>query len=102
MADAVLDKEVGPTKVWVMELGHGMLLSRPAPLDTVRQYLAIYGNLPSQLHAVERNTAECYVVALNRGMTMPWDAVMNRKSKREVDVVCHDEHRSNHRAERCV
>lgn len=101
-SEPLLDQEVGPTKVFVMELRHGLLMKKTSATTGESQHLTIFGDLPSPLFAVERNTAECYLEALRRGLKADWDAIVNERVSRQIDITVHDDHKSNSKAERAM
>ncbi len=96
--DPLLDEEVGPTKVFVTESQFAMVFA--SGVGEEAKALAVRCFCPALLQAVEKNSAECYVEALTRACGQPFDSLVDEKFERQVDVVCHDEHMSNGKAER--
>ena len=96
---SLTDFEVGPTKIFVTELMHGLVLAKRVS-EGSRTYLGVTGSLPCKLQAVESNKAECYLEALMRATRMPFDSLVDKEFPRQVDIACHDEHQSNSKAER--
>ena len=94
-----LDEEVGPTKVFVVESRAAMVLNRDA-VGVAPTAVAVTWSCPAPLQAIERNSAECYSEALRRACTQDYDTFVDEKFVRQVDVACHDEHKSNAKAER--
>ena len=57
--------------------------------------------MPLIAHAVERNSAECYLDAIQRASKLPSsDALIDENFPRQVDVAIHDDHPSNGKTER--
>ena len=97
----ILDVEIGPTKVFVVEARAAMLFHKPgcAP-GGADAGLAVTWTCPTTLKAVERNSAECYTAALESACAQSYDPLVDRSFPRQVDVVCTDAHPSNLKAER--
>jgi len=98
--EQLVDMETGPTKIFVTELKIGMLFEKKTAAHS--EWMSIVATCPSTLQAVERNTAECYVEALRRAMKFGFDATVQEKFAREVDIVVSDGHKSNGKAERAL
>ena len=95
----LVEAEVGPTKVFASELQYGMGIKKV--VGEREELLSVTSSLPAHLLAVEQNSAECYTEALRRLSAVPWGDSISRFERR-VDVVCHDDHKSNAKAERVL
>ena len=100
----LLDLEVGPTKVFVVEAKAAMLFHRTGGGSRegadATAALGVSWRCPSLLQAVERNSGECYAVALEQACGQDYDDLVDSKFARQVDVICTDAHPANLKAER--
>ena len=96
------DQEVGPAKVVVIETQSAMVFEQPVDVAGVPPAIAIAWSNPACLRAVEKNSGECYTAALRDVCSQPFDDAVSDHFRREVDIVCHDAHSANFRAERMM
>ena len=100
--EEVYDEEVGPAKVLVTETQAAMVFEQPAAQEGAPAAMAIAWSTPACLRAVEKNSGDCYTAALRDVCSQPYDELVSARFKREVDIVCHDAHSANFRAERML
>ena len=96
----LIDMEVGLTKVFVVELKCGMIFEKVNAAGGEAQTLSVDAACPALLQAVEKNSAECYLEALQRASRLPCDKLVEDSFSRQVDISIHDEHPSNGKCER--
>ena len=98
---ALLDLEVGPVKLFVLESKAAMLFHKPAATPgEASAALAVTWSCPSALQAVQFNSAACYAVAIDRAARQPYDDMVDAAFPRQVDICCHDALPANIKAER--